>query len=177
MAEGRIIPTRVGTSNVETYQTLPYEDHPHACGDKLWLFRCLMSMSGSSPRVWGQADFVLSYTDVAGIIPTRVGTSPYQISYRKTPRDHPHACGDKPVLNHLELVAHGSSPRVWGQAALALRGNKGVRIIPTRVGTSLAKHVCRSVCRDHPHACGDKPDSSKTPRPRSGSSPRVWGQV
>ena len=92
-------------------------------------------------------------------------------------KDHPHACGDKPVLNHLELVAHGSSPRVWGQAALALRGNKGVRIIPTRVGTSLAKHVCRSVCRDHPHACGDKPDSSKTPRPRSGSSPRVWGQV
>ena len=92
-------------------------------------------------------------------------------------KDHPHACGDKPVLNHLELVAHGSSPRVWGQAALALRGNKGVRIIPTRVGTSLAKHVCRSVCRDHPHACGDKPDSSKTPRPRSGSSPRVWGQA
>ena len=60
MAEGRIIPTRVGTSNVETYQTLPYEDHPHACGDKLWLFRCLMSMSGSSPRVWGQV-YTLAY--------------------------------------------------------------------------------------------------------------------
>ena len=55
-----IIPTRVGTSNVETYQTLPYEDHPHACGDKLWLFRCLMSMSGSSPRVWGQV-YTLAY--------------------------------------------------------------------------------------------------------------------
>ncbi len=35
----RIIPMRVGTSNVETYQTLPYEDHPHACGDKKDIFK------------------------------------------------------------------------------------------------------------------------------------------
>ena len=51
------------------------EDHPHACGDKVDRVSCDRQCEGSSPRVWGQADFVLSYTDVAGIIPTRVGTS------------------------------------------------------------------------------------------------------
>ena len=126
--------------------------------------------------MWGQVNFVVAPVSTVRIIPTRVGTSVVTIRQFLTFKDHPHACGDKPVLNHLELVAHGSSPRVWGQAALALRGKKGVRIIPTRVGTSLAKHVCRSVCRDHPHACGDKVDMWRTSLKIPSSSPRVWGQ-
>ena len=71
----RIIPTRVGTSwnNISIVKFA--EDHPHACGDKVDRVSCDRQCEGSSPRVWGQADFVLSYTDVAGIIPTRVGTS------------------------------------------------------------------------------------------------------
>ena len=31
----RIIPTRVGTSYNQNYNTYPQGDHPHACGDKL----------------------------------------------------------------------------------------------------------------------------------------------
>ena len=33
-ALGRIIPMRVGTSNVSAGNIVKVEDHPHACGDK-----------------------------------------------------------------------------------------------------------------------------------------------
>ena len=173
----RIIPTRVGTSSVIVYTASPNRDHPHACGDKKLLPKQIKGGTGSSPRVWGQVAHVLNASWNKRIIPTRVGTSILTASFQGHREDHPHACGDKMQTGLTRRHSVGSSPRVWGQAYASAREMLGIRIIPTRVGTSLAKHVCRSVCRDHPHACGDKPDSSKTPRPRSGSSPRVWGQV
>ena len=51
--------------------------------------------TGSSPRVWGQAD---------GLKPV------FNI-----PEDHPHACGDKIHFAVLLVACMGSSPRVWGQ--------------------------------------------------------------
>ena len=51
----RIIPMRVGTSS----DILPFlvrdKDHPHACGDKKSAPQALLSDTGSSPCVWGQA--------------------------------------------------------------------------------------------------------------------------
>ncbi len=90
--------------------------------------------------------------------------------------DHPHACGDKRVLNVLMTIAQGSSPRVWGQVLTYTSVYVYCRIIPTRVGTSHignSKHIIRP---DHPHACGDKTLSSKSLKDCWGSSPRVWGQ-
>ena len=52
-----------------------------------------------------------------------------------------------------------------------------VRIIPTRVGTSLPKSIRRPLYQDHPHACGDKLSYPLPYRRMPGSSPRVWGQV
>ena len=72
---GGIIPTRVGTSN-RAFSAISYsEDHPHACGDKLFVILLFEITQGSSPRVWGQdADRLYQY-DRIRIIPTRVGTS------------------------------------------------------------------------------------------------------
>ena len=69
------------------------------------------------------------------IIPSRVGTSiPDEIVF-VTGGDHPHACGDKlQVKGNTEQVI-GSSPRVWGQAALMVKALEYEGIIPTRVGT------------------------------------------
>ena len=71
-------------------------------------------------------------------------------------RDHPHACGDKPLI--------------------LLFSRAYVRIIPTRVGTSSPNSPGSSCPQDHPHACGDKLLLSKPPSGMPGSSPRVWGQ-
>ena len=69
-----IIPTRVGTSIIFGLYFVKKEDHPHACGDKFAIYNGLITIIGSSPRVWGQVDAVYSERKNAGIIPTRVGT-------------------------------------------------------------------------------------------------------
>ena len=50
----RIIPTRVGTSNIKFNKNEPSKDHPHACGDKFKNDISNQITEGSSPRVWGQ---------------------------------------------------------------------------------------------------------------------------
>ena len=66
---------------------------------------------------------------------------------------------------------------MWGQGASAIRFLKGVRIIPTRVGTSSDLQVTSMYLQDHPHACGDKDGGDLETLRLIGSSPRVWGQV
>ena len=70
-----------------------------------------------------------------------------------------------------------SSPRVWGQGAQACQREQRKRIIPTRVGTSGSPALFPPRLRDHPHACGDKVFAGTAEKEKSGSSPRVWGQV
>ena len=72
--DGRIIPTRVGTSCTADYGTRQPEDHPHACGDKAIVKRLQPALIGSSPRVWGQDSNIIVAGISLRIIPTRVGT-------------------------------------------------------------------------------------------------------
>ena len=95
----RIIPTRVGTSFTQDTRRPAYKDHPHACGDKQYRPLPTMRFLGSSPRVWGQAWAHGLKTATDRIIPTRVGTRSALHLYLRFPRDHPHACGDKTVVN------------------------------------------------------------------------------
>ena len=91
----RIIPTRVGTRSHAEAVKRPSLDHPHACGDKRHKDSSFHKHKGSSPRVWGQVVFVAVAVNLAGIIPTRVGTSKGRKDTAICHRDHPHACGDK----------------------------------------------------------------------------------
>ena len=77
----------------------------------------------------------------------------------------------------IRKPAKGSSPRVWGQGNALEVFNVPVRIIPTRMGTSLAEWKNGELVKDHPHACGDKRTKITLTRLAVGSSPRVWGQV
>ena len=132
----RIIPTRVGTSNLCRAHELIYQDHPHACGDKSRSRHGLLFSLGSSPRVWGQVVCFLDLCAQNGIIPTRVGTSHSDLKDDGTEQDHPHACGDKAYRKGKTLVGLGSSPRVWGQVSTGQLFLRPREIIPTRVGTS-----------------------------------------
>ena len=70
----RIIPTRVGTrDHLRTASAVSW-DHPHACGDKEIKPVELRTVTGSSPRVWGQGEFRNWWAELNRIIPTRVGT-------------------------------------------------------------------------------------------------------
>ena len=131
---------------------------------------------GSSPRVWGQDAIYFSGSHIDRIIPTRVGTSTEGLYRNMTLQDHPHACGDKSVNFSLISSGTGSSPRVWGQVTKKMVDDLKARIIPTRVGTRKIRFPVLFFCQDHPHACGDKKLYHTLVKPRSGSSPRVWGQ-
>ena len=152
----RIIPTRVGTSLFpwDSYHIL--QDHPHACGDKIFVLLFACKNTGSSPRVWGQALIHHGLKLMKRIIPTRVGTRLCQQYLPKPYRDHPHACGDKGSDLMRPTDTAGSSPRVWGQVSDCNNFRKCQGIIPTRVGTSQIVICCHHWYEDHPHACGDK---------------------
>ena len=111
----RIIPTHVGTSFHITFTKLSYKDHPHACGDKLIRSTNCVTVIGSSPRMWGQVNNSIFSIFYLRIIPTHVGTSSMMLANANLVRDHPHACGDKVILDFPEIQNEGSSPRMWGQ--------------------------------------------------------------
>ena len=106
---------RVGTSCRLLSCTQIFEDHPHACGDKLSAPLTLIVTVGSSPCVWGQ---VLLLSDLLSLV-----------------WDHPHACGDKSKSQQVRCLNTGSSPCVWGQEVADKVSVKSARIIPMRVGT------------------------------------------
>ena len=127
--------------------------------------------------MWGQVATENFIKYRVRIIPTRVGTS-QKSDFKVSPiQDHPHACGDKGTYPRGLFYCLGSSPRVWGQVQLPFSSYVGLRIIPTRVGTSAKVHKKDKSATDHPHACGDKLYKSLHCPSDTGSSPRVWGQA
>ncbi len=52
-------------------------------------------------------------------------------------KDHPHAYGDKELLDIYGGNGEGSSPRVWGQGKERNENRMDSRIIPTRMGTRI----------------------------------------
>ena len=127
--------------------------------------------------MWGQEIGGASTAKCDRIIPMRVGTSRQDFQLQFCHRDHPHACGDKPLSTVAYNRRWGSSPCVWGQDFFDVTFNASYRIIPMRVGTRYSNQVFPSLCWDHPHACGDKLLRSHALKHSSGSSPCVWGQV
>ena len=91
----RIIPTRMGTSTIRKFCAVVKQDHPHAYGDKPFILIVSPTLTGSSPRVWGQATKIVELFDRERIIPTRMGTRKARLKMANLFKDHPHAYGDK----------------------------------------------------------------------------------
>ena len=126
--------------------------------------------------MWGQAAPTNIIPKESRIIPTRVGTRDTSTIVQIISRDHPHACGDKPCKDPAKSAMIGSSPRVWGEVVYDMFFIAFIGIIPTRVGTSYCWQSGHGLCKDHPHACGDKSMKMSSITSPKGSSPRVWGQ-
>ena len=151
-----IIPTRMGTRISHSKSAAMSGDHPHAYGDKTMSLTGTKTLSGSSPRVWGQALASGAGRVYPLIIPTRMGTSRKYAKNHKQQKDHPHAYGDKEQTERYISFQAGSSPRVWGQGVIADIEFSPPGIIPTRMGTSKYPIILFRSHWDHPHAYGDK---------------------
>ena len=132
--------------------------HPHVCGEHMSIVIGHLTLSGSSPRVWG----------------THLHT--IQLPYRWSPV-HPHVCGEHGFIIRCIRKVIGSSPRVWGTHKLGRIAGLRSRFIPTCVGNtrqSVAGALVRPV---HPHVCGEHSGPSLRRTCTCGSSPRVWGTL
>ena len=151
----RFIPTRVGNAMIsETRETIR-PVHPHACGECSRNSSQTVSITGSSPRVWGMLEELQSDRLNYRFIPTRVGNALFNDLQGILESVHPHACGECRFDNLVGHVDDGSSPRVWGMLVKVSDTGGIKRFIPTRVGNA---HASRS-----------------SPASIIGSSPRVWG--
>jgi len=173
---GWLTPTRVGTTAARFARASWCSAHPHACGDDLLRAHVKRQTAGSPPRVWGRHALPQALGTDARLTPTRVGTTWTPRGSRSRPSAHPHACGDDVYNAIQEQLARGSPPRVWGRLQpLDVPGN-GVRLTPTRVGTTLTGFSRASRRAAHPHACGDDGHALVERFGHYGSPPRVWGR-
>ena len=168
--------------------------HPHACGEHLLHFCPMLSKTGSSPRMWGTLDSVLTTGAESRFIPTHVGNIPFR-QFNDLPGSvHPHACGEHWFCFGSLSQITGSSPRMWGTSKLGKLYHGDCRFIPTHVGNisvnativipdTVHPHACgehnslanRFAKVVHPHACGEHTPPHWACAPCCGSSPRMWG--
>ena len=173
--DGRIIPTRVGTTRDLHTERRRHWDHPHTRGDHARQSHARRWRAGSSPHAWGPRRLGHPVVRDDGIIPTRVGTTRPRRSCALSGRDHPHTRGDHLDSKIEWKIGQGSSPHAWGpphvHAELAV--HRG--IIPTRVGTTGPASPGRASSRDHPHTRGDHLCTVCDEMRERGSSPHAWG--
>mgnify|MGYP000663113259 CR=1 FL=1 len=173
----RFIPTRVGKAAARWNLRRTPLVHPHACGESLLAFADYMSISGSSPRVWGKLNHQRLEAQCVRFIPTRVGKAAH-ISVALVHRAvHPHACGESQHPLPGSHRSSGSSPRVWGKLRRLWSGHAHPRFIPTRVGKAISCSGPERTASVHPHACGESEEQIRDLKAGCGSSPRVWGKL
>ena len=151
--------------------------HPRACGERIWHSLVSFIVNGSSPRLWGTDAFEgeirellrfiptpvgngavrgVSLSSACRFIPTPVGNGSLNIGQHHEIAVHPHACGERDYYPILVSDDGGSSPRLWGTAALGRWRGRSARFIPTPEGNGSCSGVRSLPCAVHPHACGER---------------------
>ena len=171
----RFIPTRVGKWLYPSPLKPTKPVHPHACGEMAVAPQFSETITGSSPRVWGNASPATGTGAKSRFIPTRVGkcAAAYPVGYHNSV--HPHACGEMVHVADQQALTGGSSPRVWGNGLLPTSKRLLPRFIPTRVGKWNCTTTGTWAKTVHPHACGEMNSLPEPAQRLIGSSPRVWG--
>ena len=94
------------------------EDHPRVCGEKLPMQKTPARLSGSPPRVRGEAGGDLLEPLLHRITPACAGRSSAKTRCTCLSRDHPRVCGEKKYARGWTFKVEGSPPRVRGEAPL-----------------------------------------------------------
>ena len=96
----RNIPTPVGKSYRQQTDWCSVMEHPHARGEKRFLRGQKILRYGTSPRPWGKDPQKHSESVKARNIPTPVGKSIKNTIKKFFITEHPHARGEKRVVDH-----------------------------------------------------------------------------
>ncbi len=172
----RTIPTRVGRTLTHTPPWPKTPDHPHAGGENAVAKVFFQSLSGPSPRGWGERSCGGFRFRTQRTIPTRVGRTELRWMMTSRNSDHPHAGGENTSDRTDSRNESGPSPRGWGERSGETCCCSDLRTIPTRVGRTICLGECPGGNPDHPHAGGENSTLRHCWAFISGPSPRGWGE-
>ena len=150
----RIIPTYVGSTLADSEFRRIHTNHSHVCGINAPHSATSPASSESFPRMWDQLivtnDDGLQYR----IIPTYVGSTSRwtYVSYHRP--NHSHVCGINCFRTVPNDIQHESFPRMWDQRYRWPAAGAAGRIIPTYVGSTVAKASIGISASNHSHVCG-----------------------
>ena len=156
-----IIPAGAGRSILPSIPNLRERDHPRGCGEKFTFSGLVSAVSGSSPRVRGEANVGLGGQRDEGIIPAGAGRRMELAIVRPPFGDHPRGCGEKSGCGVWSGRSVGSSPRVRGEASALLWQFHLLGIIPAGAGRSFLHARGYGGLQDHPRGCGEKATLSR----------------
>ena len=132
------------------------KDHPRVCGEKHRARRGSARAVGSPPRMRGKVPVLVIHKAENGITPAYAGKRPWARPSRRSPRDHPRACGEKDDLFTMLMQRQGSPPRMRGKVLGLKGGNVVVGITPAHAGKRSKGCPGWQFLGDHPRACGEK---------------------
>ena len=132
---------------------------------------------GSSPRMRGAHQILVTKVQQAGIIPADAGSTWLINGHVNTPKDHPRGCGEHFASYPTGRIDPGSSPRMRG--ALRFPVAPGLRrgIIPADAGSTPLVIRWGILSEDHPRGCGEHDMHIATYNGDYGSSPRMRGAL
>ncbi len=171
----RFIPTPVGNTERQSRRGSRHSVHPHARGEHAIVQSEVFDLLGSSPRPWGTPGAGAGALGRRRFIPTPVGNTAAARTASGMATVHPHARGEHRLATFDDALKRGSSPRPWGTLADHPWHLNSTRFIPTPVGNTRRRRVCRRAVAVHPHARGEHVLKESISTTSNGSSPRPWG--
>ncbi len=131
---------------------------------------------GSSPRMRGKRDRVLTEDIQNGLIPAHAGKTLSLWLFDAASTAHPRACGENAITAFTKDHPHGSSPRMRGKQCLRVPSCHLARLIPAHAGKTPPgrRHLLDRPA--HPRACGENVLAAVGSESLLGSSPRMRGK-
>ena len=111
-----------------------------------------------------------------GITPAYAGKRILMEKTKRSCKDHPRVCGEKPSGKMSRGLRVGSPPRMRGKGIYPCRVVPDVGITPAYAGKSLCCTASLPQRRDHPRVCGEKSLMLAENPPPGGSPPRMRGK-
>ena len=127
--------------------------------------------------MWGKLAIWEQMKKKHGNTPTHVGKTLAQEDGFPWLWKHPHACGENILLGGEFPEYSETPPRMWGKLFLPAGKAMKNRNTPTHVGKTFFSHEPASLCRKHPHACGENSSSLRTQIFHRETPPRMWGKL
>ena len=171
----RSIPTCVGLTGQQPFESSPTAVHPHVRGAHVNSSSSIPRPNGPSPRAWGSLTEMRPERRPRRSIPTCVGLTMRPCSPSLVITVHPHVRGAHGRRSGPRSSAGGPSPRAWGSQAAGEPVAQAGRSIPTCVGLTPVGRICRRELPVHPHVRGAHIDAIRYADGSDGPSPRAWG--